>query len=92
MPDFQVEDVDIDPSEFVYACNKREIKELIDTLIEENHIKPDAVINDKTQSISNNVPNSIFKDNLDVLSANRLYLTLEEEDMINKLAERFKYL
>lgn len=77
MPDFQVEDIDIDPSEFVYACNKREIKELIDTLIEENHIKPDAVIDYKTQSTSNNVPNSIFKDNLDVLSANRLYLTIE---------------
>ena len=92
MPDFQVEDVDIDPSEFVYACNKREIKELIDTLIEENHIKPDAVINGKTQSTSGNVPDSIFKNNLDVLSANRLHLTIEEEDMINKLAERFKYL
>jgi hypothetical protein len=92
MPDFQVEDVDIDPSEFVYACNKREIKELIDTLIEENHIKPDAVINDKTQSTSGNAPDSIFKDNLDVLSANRLRLTIEEENMINKLAERFRYL
>ncbi len=92
MPDFQVEDVDIDPSEFVYACNKREIKELIDTLIEENHIKEDAVITGKNQSTRANVPDCIFNDNLNVLSANRLRLTIEEEDMINKLAERFRYL
>jgi CTP synthase (UTP-ammonia lyase) len=92
MPDFQVEDIDIDPSEFVYACNKTEIKELIDTLIEENHIKQDAVINSETQSTRTNVPNCIFNDNLNVLSTNRLYLTIEEEEMINKLAERFKYL
>ena len=92
MPDFQVEDIDIEPSEFVYACNKREIKELIDTLIEENHIKEDAVITGKTQTTRANVADCIFNDNLDVLSANRLYLSIEEEDMINKLAERFKYL
>ena len=92
MPDFQVEDIDIDPSEFVYACNKREIKELIDTLIEENHIRQDAVINDETKITRANVPDSIFNDNLNVLSTNRLHLTIEEEDLINKLAERFRYL
>jgi hypothetical protein len=92
MPDFQVEDIDIDPSEFVYACNKREIKELIDTLIEENHIRQDAVINDETQITRANVPDCIFNDNLNVLSTNRLHLTIEEEDLINKLAERFRYL
>ena len=92
MPDFQVEDVDIDPSEFVYACNKREIKELIDTLIEENHIKPDAVMTGKSQNTVGSIGDSIFNDNLRVLSNNRLYLTLDEEEMINKLAERFKYL
>ena len=92
MPSFQVEDLDIDSDEFVYACNKREIKELIDTLIEENHIRADAVINSTNQSTRANVPDSIFNDNLDILSANRLRLTLDEEDMIIKLAQRFKNL
>jgi hypothetical protein len=89
MPEFQVEDIDIDPSEFVYACNKREIKELIDTLVEENHIREDAVITGKTQSTRANVPDCIFNDSLNILSANRLQLTLDEEDMIIKLAKRF---
>jgi hypothetical protein len=92
MPDFQVEDIDIDPSEYVYACNKREIKELIDTLVEEGHISKNDVTDYRTQRSGPNASDIIFDNNLDVLSRNRLYLTIEEEEMINKLAERFKYL
>ena len=92
MPDFQVEDVDISPDEFVYACNKREIKELIDTLVEENHISKNDVITGKTERSRANSSDIIFDNNLDAISRNRLHLTIEEEEMINKLAERFKYL
>ena len=92
MPDFQVEDVDVSPDEFVYACSKREIKELIDTLIEENHIVKNDVVAYRTQRSGPNPLDIIFDNNLDAISRNRLYLTLEEEEMINKLAERFKHL
>ena len=92
MPDFQVEDVDVSPDEFVYACNKREIKELIDTLIEENHIVKNDVVAYRTQRSGPNALDIIFDNNLDAISRNRLYLTLEEEEMINKLGERFRYL
>lgn len=92
MPDFQVEDLDISPDEFVYACNKREIKELIDTLVEENHISKNDVITGKTERSRANSSDIIFDNNLDAISRNRLHLTIEEEEMINKLAERFKFL
>ena len=92
MPDFQVEDLDISPDEFVYACNKREIKELIDTLVEENHISKNDVTAYRTQRSGPNSSDIIFDNNLDAISRNRLYLSLEEEEMINKLAQRFKYL
>lgn len=92
MPDFQVEDVDVSPDEFVYACNKREIKELIDTLIEENHIVKNDVVAYRTHRSGPNALDIIFDNNLDAISRNRLYLTLEEEEMINKLGERFRYL
>ena len=92
MPDFQVEDVDVSPDEFVYACNKREIKELIDTLIEENHIVKNDVVAYRTQRSGPNALDIIFDNNLDAISRNRLYLTLEEEEMISKLGERFRYL
>lgn len=92
MPDFQVEDLDISPDEFVYACNKREIKELIDTLVEENHISKNDIITGKTERSRANSSDIIFDNNLDTISRNRLHLTIEEEEMINKLAERFKFL
>lgn len=92
MPDFQVEDVDVSPDEFVYACNKREIKELIDTLIEENHIVKNDVVAYRTQRSGPNALDIIFDNNLDAISRNRLYLTSEEEEMINKLGQRFRYL
>ena len=92
MPDFSVEDVDISPDEFVYACSKKEIKELIDTLVEENHISKNDVIAYRTQRSGPNSSDIIFDNNLDAISRNRLHLTIEEEEMINKLAERFKFL
>jgi hypothetical protein len=92
MPDFAVDDLDISPDEYVYACSKREIKELIDTLVEENHISKNDVITGKTERSRANSSDIIFDNNLDAISRNRLYLSLEEEEMINKLAERFKFL
>jgi hypothetical protein len=91
MPSFDVEEVDIDPSEFVSACSKREIKELIQELTDEGHIKKDSPIENSGPS-SPNIADSVFDDSLNILYRNRLYLSVEEEDMINKLAERFKYL
>lgn len=39
MPDFYVDDVNIDPSEFVGACSKKELKELIQILVDYGHIE-----------------------------------------------------
>lgn len=92
MPDFAVDDLDISPDEFVYACSKKEIKELIDTLIEENHIVKNDVVAYRTQRSGPNSSDITFDNSLDAISRNRLYLSLDEEEMINKLAQRFKYL
>ena len=37
MPDFSTE-IDIEPWEFIAECNRREIDELIETLIEDGHL------------------------------------------------------
>jgi hypothetical protein len=89
MPDFTPDDLDISPSEFVDACNRRDITDLIDILIEEGHLPKERTRFSNTHSTPQG---GIFNESLDILSENRLQLTLEEEDMINKLAERFKYL
>lgn len=43
MPNFTSE-IDVDPSEFVDSCSRREIKELIEYLIQEEHL-PKSILN-----------------------------------------------
>lgn len=88
MPDFYADDISIDPDEYVSACNKREIQELIDVLVEDGHIpKPVGV-----ENVRGNLNDDTFRESLDTLSRCRHMLTVEEEAFINKLGERFKYL
>ena len=92
MPEFTAE-VDIDPSEFIDSCSKREKARLIEILIEDGDIEPDqATKNGNTGVRRPNINDQIFWDNLDKLAKCRDLLTLEEETFINNLAERFKHL
>ena len=43
MPEFYVEEMVIEPYEFVRACSPSEIKELIEELVEEEHL-PKSVL------------------------------------------------
>lgn len=93
MPDFTPDDIDIDPSEFVSACNSREINELIEALVEDGHIQPGQL----EKSINNGVRRPNFNDekfweSLEHLSKCRDLLTITEEQFINNLADRFKHL
>ncbi len=83
MPDFSVEDVEISPSEFVYACSKREIKDLIECLQEEDHIKGNLHPNDGGNLLDDEWLKVCHK-----LNDSRLQLTLEEEEIIKKIASR----
>ncbi len=88
MPYFTTEaEIDIDPSEFVDSCSKGEITELIDYLIEEDHLPKERT---RFSDIHSTPQGLIFNESLDVLSQNRLQLTLEEEEYINNIAKRLK--
>lgn len=89
MPNFGVDDISIEPWEYVSACSSSDIRELIKELIDEGHIKRDAVI-ENTGPSAPSVGDSIFEDSLNVLYSKRLHLTLEEEEYINNLAKRLK--
>lgn len=84
MPTFYPEDVDIDPSEFVDGCNKHEIEELINILIEGGHIKPTS----GTEKVASGVE-SIFEEHLNALHGKWNVLTQEEESIIMNIAKRF---
>jgi hypothetical protein len=47
MPEFETY-VDVDVDEFISACSKREIKELIEILIEDGHISKSSIITANT--------------------------------------------
>jgi len=85
MPEFESY-VDVDPSDFVDACSKREIKELIDILTEDGHIKPTYY---NVPEERKNIMELEWGIALDKLSNGRLMLTREEEETILKIAKRF---
>jgi hypothetical protein len=93
MPDFTPDDIDIDPSEFVDACNKREISELIDALIEDGYIKPEQVSLADTKGIPRvTLADKIYLESLEHLTKCRDLLSIHEENYINNMAAKYKHL
>jgi hypothetical protein len=84
MPDFTTE-IDIDPREFVDSCSRREIKDLIEYLVDENHL-PESVIegNGKLGRME-----SEFIEKLDLLKEKYYSLSAEEEELIEKIFKKY---
>lgn len=78
-----VSDIDIDVEDFLYECSERDIQQIINYLKEENYLKQDDII--QTGSLGDEK----FIESLDKLKNKRLNLTLEEEQMIIDLANKF---
>ena len=92
MPEFTAE-VDIDPSEYLDSCNESEKQELIKWLVEDGDIEPTQADKNKGAGVRKpNINDQRFWDNLDKLSKCRDLLSIEEENFINNLAEKFKHL
>jgi hypothetical protein len=92
MPEFTTE-IDIDPSEFVDSCSKRELQRLVEILEEDGHIEPSQADKNKGTGVRNpNINDERFWASLDHLGKCRDLLTITEEEFINNLAERFKHL
>ena len=88
MPDFYVDDIDISPSEFYDACNKRDKERLIEEFEDDGY----TVI--RPGEYNDSVPGgqSDFGRSLDILKGCKMMLTLQEENMIIGLADKFKYI
>ena len=86
MPRFYTDaEVDVDVSEFLDACNDREITEIIEYLEDNDFIHPEQ----NRENISIN--EGEFRENLDALQNNYHSLTKEEEAIIATIAKRFTY-
>jgi transcription initiation factor IIE alpha subunit len=78
MPELQSY-IDVDPSEFISACSKREIKKLIEILTDDGRIT----------SENQNLFDKNWEEALYKLNGNRLRLTIEEEETILKISKKF---
>lgn len=85
MPEFRTY-LDVDASEFVSECNKNEIKELIDALIENEHL-PTYVKIKKTNNVG--VLEGIFLENMDKLKEKYYRLSQEDEKTLESLFQKY---
>ena len=90
MPDFRMYgvevdvDVDIDVDEFLDNCTKKEIEEVVDWLKDNDYLKNPVVVQQ-----ADNILDISFKETLNKLQDRRIYLTLEEEQFLINLANKF---
>ena len=85
MPEFETY-VDIDVDEFVSTCNKKEIKELIEVLIENGHISPSA----STETDKNvGVLESDFIEKMEKLKEKYYRLSHEDEKTLEDLFKKY---
>jgi hypothetical protein len=82
MPDFYIDDLDISPRDFVYACSDMELTELVEILTNE------GVIKSRLTSINDNIMDEMFIEALEKLAESRHKLTNEDEEIIKIISSR----
>ena len=85
-------DIDIEIYEFVRACSKRDIKELIKELVDEEHL-PKEIYNEKgevkKEMIRRTSSEIEFSNNLDKLKEKYFSLNQEEELFLTKIFNKY---
>ena len=86
MPKFSTY-VDVDIHEFMEECSKREIKELIDYLVKDGHIKSSSKITPSRQKVT-----SMELEHMEVctkLSSVYIRMNNEECDILKQIASKY---
>ena len=81
-------DVDIDVDDFLSSCSKREIKEVINALIEDGHLSKHPLIpgyDDKLSKMEEE-----FMGKLHTLSSKYYSMTEDELEIINNLYNKYR--
>lgn len=79
--------VDIEVYEFVDGCTKSEIKELIEQLSDRGHLKANDVV--IVGGKEDNLLDDMWNQMMSKIVSNRLRMTKEEEELLEKIANRF---
>jgi hypothetical protein len=84
-------DLDIEVYEFVRACSKRDIKELIKELVDEGHLPKDLYFEsgEVKKEMNRKTSSEIdFEDKLDKLKLKFFSLSKDEEESLEKIFKR----
>ena len=85
MPKFSTY-VDVDIHEFMGECSKREIKELIDYLVQDGHINSNSII---VPSKKNSLMEIEHIETCNKLSSVYLRMNREDWELINQIASKY---
>jgi hypothetical protein len=86
MPEFTTE-IDIDAYDYVSECSKREIKDLIEVLIEEGHLSQSAVTPVKPKD--RNILDDEWDEIVTKIQTSRLVMSDEDEQMIREISKKY---
>ena len=86
MPDFSTS-VDIEPWEYIAECSRREIEDLIESLVEDGHL--DSFNGKVKPSNSNTLMDNEWNEALEKLRNSRHLLSIEEENRITEITKKF---
>jgi len=89
MPTFYVDNIDIEPGDFLDYCSESEIEKLIEYLTEDGRINSSVVLLSENNL---SATDDIFEEHLNALHGKKHMLTNEEEETIIRIASKFRYL
>lgn len=81
MPEFETS-VDVDIDDFISECNSREIKDLIEFLVEDGHL-PESVLTDAPKAENTNWNEEVQK-----LIDSKWKLSVEDEQLILNVTQK----
>jgi hypothetical protein len=84
-------DIDIDVDEYISSCSRRDIQELIKTLVEYDHL-PSSVLDERgnvADPIKRGHGETEFIQKLEKISEKYYSLSSEEEEFFNKLFKKY---
>lgn len=93
MPDFQTEEITIEPYEYVRECSKSEIRELIEELVDEGHLPYSTLsqikIGKNGKPSRTSVIHDEFVDGMYSLSEKYHMISKEDEQILEGLFKKY---
>lgn len=88
MPEFETY-VDVDVDEFWSMCSRREKESLIDSLVDDGWVIRTSPKGSNPEEHLPSIPDLEWQESLNVLSQNRNLISVEDEELIKKIAKKY---